>query len=261
VITHVVISDVHGNYRALERLLHKTGTLTSRGKHPDHRVVFVGDVVNLAPLQPGFDDLEALKMAVTVADLILLGNHELPYLAPGRPGSYFVGYQPPVGDLAHEINVAQRDGHFIAAAVIHGWLITHAGLHPYWQERYGWSAGTPARMVGEWLNDHFYDWLTHSTGEGAVFDSVSALRGGRDPVGGIFWADMKEHKEARNRNRIPQIFGHTALSTNPVLFPQQEGAPFWCIDSGFPTVTALVKRGSGNWQPYTASVGDEEDAG
>jgi hypothetical protein len=45
---------------------------------------------------------------------------------------------------------------------------------------------------------------------------VDSVRGGDDPVGGIFWCDFRSISPSIEAWKIPQIFGHTPTSKNGV---------------------------------------------
>jgi hypothetical protein len=72
-----IIGDVHGHAGALRRLLRALNYEEADGlfRHPDRRVVFVGDFVDRGPEQ-----LEVLQIAKAMCDagsaLAVMGNHE-----------------------------------------------------------------------------------------------------------------------------------------------------------------------------------------
>jgi hypothetical protein len=81
-----IIGDVHGHADALRRLLQAMGYQEEDGvfRHPDRRVIFVGDFVDRGPKQ-----LEILQIAKTMCDagaaLAVMGNHEFNALGWASP--------------------------------------------------------------------------------------------------------------------------------------------------------------------------------
>ena len=71
-----IIGDVHGQFEALQNLLHYLG-YTPDGRHPQGRkIVFVGDLVDRGPDSPAV--LQWFKEAHTAGNaFMVLGNHEL----------------------------------------------------------------------------------------------------------------------------------------------------------------------------------------
>lgn len=73
-----VIGDVHGHAGALERLLVAMGYRETDGayRHPERRVVFLGDLIDRGPDQLRTLDI-ARRMVEAGSALMVLGNHEL----------------------------------------------------------------------------------------------------------------------------------------------------------------------------------------
>jgi hypothetical protein len=89
-----IIGDIHGHSEALTALLSKMGYEQKNGtwRHPERKVIFVGDFVDLGPKQ--VDTVMIAKhMVETGSALAVMGNHELNAIAwylpdPANPGEY-----------------------------------------------------------------------------------------------------------------------------------------------------------------------------
>ncbi len=81
-----IIGDIHGHAEVLHRLLQKMDYREDDGvfRHPDRRVIFVGDFVDRGPEQR-----EVLRMARSMCDagtaLAVMGNHEFNALGWAEP--------------------------------------------------------------------------------------------------------------------------------------------------------------------------------
>ncbi|WP_289005032.1 metallophosphoesterase, partial [uncultured Kingella sp.] len=75
-----IIGDVHGQFEALQNLLHYLG-YSPAGKHPQGRkLVFVGDLIDRGPDSPAVADWA--KQAIHAGNaFMVLGNHEINLLA------------------------------------------------------------------------------------------------------------------------------------------------------------------------------------
>ena len=75
-----IIGDVHGQFEALQNLLHYLG-YSPAGKHPQGRkLVFVGDLIDRGPDSPAVADWA--KQAIRAGNaFMVLGNHEINLLA------------------------------------------------------------------------------------------------------------------------------------------------------------------------------------
>ncbi len=75
-----IIGDVHGQFEALQNLLHYLG-YSPTGKHPQGRkLVFVGDVIDRGPDSPAVVDWAKQAIRAGNAFMVLV-NHELNLLA------------------------------------------------------------------------------------------------------------------------------------------------------------------------------------
>lgn len=96
-----IIGDIHGEYDALERLLHHLG-YTSMGTHPQGRkIVFIGDFCDRGPSSVSVIELVQHLMAQGTAHAIL-GNHEINVLCDDpKDGSGWYFDSRYTSDLPH----------------------------------------------------------------------------------------------------------------------------------------------------------------
>jgi hypothetical protein len=253
----VVIGDVHGRWWALEELLVKTGASDEMGfKDPDTHVIFVGDIANLGHGTRKQDTL-ALDTAIAYGDEFILGNHEAPFVVHGMSG--FAGmHRPSSLDDGTQYALRALRSRWQAATSVDGWLITHAGLHPHWQERFPEIPENAARELNERLA------ITMKGGARfEVIEAIGSYRGGSGEFGGVLWMDAWELMEDLDDNHIKQVFGHTALRST--FNPSVDNRPrcienqFWMVDVGSGEdgcLGALVREPGEDWIPMSVFVKD-----
>lgn len=212
-----VFGDIHGRYEALIRLLEYAGIVEDGERvQDDFQVVSIGDLANVVAVDVNGDKecLTALKDGLI--DIALIGNHEAPLIFPSMS---FGGYyrDPEVGAVYNHL---ERMGKLVPSMLIGGTLLTHAGVHRYFDFLSPQEANDAINYVYENWSDlngnneeKFYFQNNIDIPKYMVLDAVSAKRGGGYPMGGILWADYDEPK---NKN-FSQIFGHTPTAKGPVL--------------------------------------------
>lgn len=233
-----VIGDVHGHVDRLQALLVKAGFMAWEDNlAPDlvptdltntARCIQLGDLGHYG-METKLRDRLVWQFAVENPWLrVLVGNHDMAVFNEGRHS--FRGYTPPdprTVRLMHE-----KAPGFADAA--HGYLLTHAGLHPSYV-----PLSAEAAKVGLVDRAKFMAALINLTCEGASFnvpvrDDISSFRGGPMAQGGILWRDFRE-----DLSDIPQVFGHTRAHN-----VRQIGSSF-CVD--------IAERDDGNlagiWLP------------
>lgn len=180
-----VVADAHGRLDLVQGLIRKAGA--ERG--PGRTIVQLGDLASCTA-GSAKDDLACLRAAPDLFDVLLIGNHEYPYLW----GPVFRGFwsDPEVEQVVFSLpyEAAYSDGEF---------LVTHAGLTNTWQ-RWNPVALEGADAAARWLNE-----LWRGPDDWGIFDAISHRRGGNHRSGGILWADWSERKAAG----IRQVVGHT----------------------------------------------------
>jgi len=265
----VVIGDIHGDWEVALKLLKKTDVIDKLGRKKPHRhVTFIGDIGHWGHNAFG-GDYYALLIAAKYGDALIGGNHEGP-LALNLPR--FAGARARHMVAPEALRLLDRltaQGRWQAAAAIDGWLLTHAGLHPEYQERLRQFLASPEILADE-INRLFYQRLT-SHRKDPLFDSAGPIRGDDEEPGGVFWMDAREvvggpwlkpdgsllYPSLLDFNRVPQIVGHTASMSgkaNPA--PMFYGDSFIVNDVGAGLSgrgSALVKRQSQSiWTPVVS---------
>ncbi len=232
-----VIGDVHGHADRLQTLLDaagitmfKQGPMIQRpnGTYEEVEIVQLGDLGNFGKRPRG--DLEAYQLALKYRMVVLWGNHDRAVVDWNK--HIFKGYTfpPPV------LEAAMRAVHPRLAHHAHGYLLTHAGLHPYYVDLLGMRGLTAENMAAiimakkDKYPDHY-----------GVVDDIGPVRGGFAKQGGILWRDVREELAS-----IPQVFGHSSGSSIRTCLPDMRNARHsWCIDVGGHTDGRLA----GIWLP------------
>lgn len=201
---YTFVGDVHGKWEAVEHALSMDG-----------KVVFVGDLQD--SFDRGVEDhgrcfrlvLDAIKAGKAEC---IYGNHELSYMCREHRSSgwdkwrdaMFRVYEPEVRELFKPYLLLAPD-----------LLVSHAGLtNKIW---------VPAELTLDLLPRVLKDWWPDKY---SPMHWVGQKRGGRAPVGGLFWCDYRYEFEPVAGLR--QVFGHTQL--RPGEEWSKDGT--WCIDNG-----------------------------
>jgi len=171
----VVVGDLHGQYEIVEKVLKKT----------DYKVVFIGDYLDSYD-RPMIEQLHTLNLVLGAVrsqpDRIwaLRGNHEMSYLDPYMQCS---GYSY---ELKAQINQSVDMSPLLDYIWVDDWLISHAGV-----------SGKLLEKSGQTLEEYL---------DGEDYSQIGRARGGRDPVGGLYWCDWWREFEPIE---TPQIVGHS----------------------------------------------------
>lgn len=200
--TVLVIPDIHERAGTVERILDKYLPEVAE-------VVFLGDALDSF----FHSEASATRTLYLLKDVLqdermtyLLGNHCLHYLWPHMACS---GYRARTQSLFDSILTSEerhllRDLPNRTIVERHGWLLSHAGMHPDF---------LPGRDDPKWDPG----WLTAETKQARrnadakqqdhwLF-AVSKWRGGDHRIGGPFWLDWNEFDDGPTVP--PQIVGHT----------------------------------------------------
>lgn len=279
----VVIGDIHGDWETLWRLLKKADVVDKLGhKKPHRHVTFIGDIGHWGHKVFG-GDYYALLIAAKYGDAFIGGNHEgsLVFDTPTFGGVHPRHLVSP--EALRLLDRMTSQGRWQAAVAIDGWLLTHAGLHPAYQEQLAEFISDPVALADQ-INFLFYKRLfTHKHQD--LFDSVGPIRSrigdqgydytmsGEDEPGGVFWMDAREmvgaswvkadgsicYPSILDRNRVKQIVGHTASINGPANpGPMFYGDSFIVNDVGSGLSgrgSALVKSADQTaWTPLTVTT-------
>jgi len=177
----LVVGDLHGRYEVAEKALAS-----------EYNVVFVGDYLDSYDRTSG-ECLDTLRLVTGAAQdpgrsgsvVALSGNHELSYL-----GHTCSGYD---GETASGLWEAW-DKWLLDYVWCEGFLISHAGV---------------SNNLLEWTGTTLGKYLNHS-----LLTEVGYARGGRVPIGGLFWCDWFEEFEPIPDT--PQIVGHSGYRPHGV---------------------------------------------
>jgi len=217
----LVIGDVHGHADRLRALLEQ-----ERPHERGARVIQLGDLGHFGE-HTMVGDLECWRMALEgEVDTVLWGNHDRAVIDTRH---MFGGYCSPPPETVEVINQVDGQGRLKLAEEAHGWLLTHAGLHP--QIRYMPEAGevdrTDPRALADWINTNppspFRPRLYG--GSRSIVDAIGPHRGGGSTFGGVLWRDIQE----KLYDGVPQVFGHSANRKHAV---RGEADRWYCVDIG-----------------------------
>lgn len=231
----VIIGDVHARPDALFSLLRDVGVLDARGRRRRNGwVVQVGDLLDRRATPE--ENLATAQLAAEALDVVLVGNHEWRLLNEAD------------SDHGCALATLANQGWPHAAAASHGWLVTHAGVHPLLAED---LPRDPADCAAE-INHRWHRDLRQRERD-PLFSWVGPGRGGPDPCGGIFWMHSAEWPKGA---AAPwgQIAGHV-----PRREPKLLDGPRWAIDvrcSGRSERLAAVVRpeGADGWRPVVVKA-------
>lgn len=229
----LVIPDIHENLVFLKYII------THEDLNSFDHVVLLGDYFDpWGVAHPDADNLR--KVAETLLGLkqhlgdrlhLLCGNHDLPYYAlrpvcgknSGKP-NFVIGQwlRNTTYDRAAIINAIWDESFWKSlkgAALLDGWLFSHAGVHPEW-----WPKDVSEPLAAYNLfQERWHTAIDNIFVEAIdpIFDAGIA-RGGEAPYGGPLWLDWDQ--EFEDALGLPQIVGHTRGAKL-----RQKGRSF-CID-------------------------------
>jgi len=193
----LVIGNVHGRLSKVEKFLKYK---------PEETHIFTGDYVDSFNASDE-EILYTLKKVIESDAILLLGNHDIHYLT----NSPFMcsGYNYHMTKGLNEIYEEFID-RFVPVTEVDGFVITHGGISEGLSQRFIKGA-MKENSVSEILIAEWNEFLK-SRKKGSVIFNIPRCRGGRDPFGGIFWADYRDEKFYD----IPQIFGHSKVLGNRI---------------------------------------------
>jgi hypothetical protein len=214
----LVIGDVHGHYDRLLDLLQTAGILDEHGQRIDHQsqTLQVGDLGHFGDNLTGswLGDQRCWELAWEALDGVLWGNHDWALRDPKRA---FHGYVRPRGETVQALQRMQAAGRLGIAVGLHGYLITHAGLHAAMNALVQEHQGDPVAIAAALEED------VERSAQGEhvpVIDNVSHHRFGGDRWGGVLWCDWNE-KRARG---LRQIVGHSVSHRTGTVRRDNQGS-------------------------------------
>lgn len=255
-----VVPDIHGRYDSLRALLLQAGVINEDDQRTDvadsenqriFRVVSIGDLAN-ATLMDVNGDEQCLSKARDWFDYLILGNHESGYLFTNMG---FNGYYeaPHLKSLYCQL---EREGIVVPAVAIGNTLLTHAGVHEYFE--FGTAGEAFDAIYDVWENyfryqddidTKFYFRKQIEIPKALLLDAVSSRRGGATPFGGFLWSDWQEPKNVK----FNQIVGHTPVKYGPIVTEFKGSGVFHAnIDCG-------AKKGLTPWGVWLDEDGQIEE--
>lgn len=208
----LILSDVHHKYKKAQKLIDevKADKVIHLGDHQDNFGDGVGNAVATAKWTR--DRLDA-------GDIILLGNHDLPYWFWNDKHDWGCGWTPDKHRAIQSIIPEYDRLKFKLWVECEGWILSHAGFTAMYAD----LIPNPLTFLEETLWRGF----THP-----LIYHVGASRGGVGGGGGVLWLDWNDFKRENALKGVAwkQIVGHTPLSY-PSGKKRQDGNIDWCIDT------------------------------
>lgn len=173
-----------------------------------------------------FKDIIEFKKAHSKNVILLLGNHDLHYLCIDKGSRY--DYLN-AGEIFNVLNQNRNLFQMAYEKEINGkrFIFSHAGISKRWLESHSLS-------LKGWNEENIVDWVNNAyfvrNGQFSIaLNDVSNYRGGFNYYGSMVWADFREYIKnlnfSENENDEDngligdyQIFGHTQLEENPIIW-------------------------------------------
>ena len=201
----LVFGDVHGHKDRLINLLKQEGVMTEGGERSEMEceVISLGDLGDFGR-RSAANDLYCYELVKDgLIDLVLWGNHDRAVMDNLHE---FGGYRKPAPTIRHLMKSLEVNGKMKFAHAIHGYLLTHAGLHAEFDDipKPNGLDATDVYDVADYLNQKSQNGIID-----ACLNNVGHCRGGNARYGGILWRDFNEPLYGK----VPQIFGHSSNET------------------------------------------------
>ena len=222
----IVIGDIHGELNGFREILRNAGLIdgNENWNGGDNVLIQTGDVIDRGPYSREVADfLRKLQQEAPGANgevIRLCGNHELMLL---QHNFSYVNFKDPESFIA-ELKEEIAGGAVRAAYTDGNRLYTHAGLRSAIRETLvvemkSVTPTTKSKKINLFnLSDHINKIFRDCVEKGELYTHpifhVEPIRGGVDPVGGIFWCDFSTISPSAEAWMIPQIFGHTPSKKN-----------------------------------------------
>jgi hypothetical protein len=204
---YLVIPDIHNNHTLAEALIAKV--------NPEH-TIFLGDYFD------NFDDTyeDVANTAVWLAWSVteknrthLTGNHDIHYRFADNSGVRCGGYDQGKSVVINNRVKPEHWKRLKYFANVGDWILSHAGVHPYWidpvkfreDENFTVSKET---LINKLERDSVDCDKQLTNGKSHWFEISGHARNHHSPyVGGLLWCDFD--LEFRPTRGIHQIIGHT----------------------------------------------------
>jgi len=218
----LIFSDVHEQVDLLDQLLTAV---------PHDRAIGHGDFFDDYCTSPAKVQRTAEWIRSHLNDFdSVLGNHDVPYFYGATTGHYNCpGYSRERGTLVRTILGPEHWQKFTLHAWVDGWLVAHAGVHPYLFR----AAGIKLDPEGmkEVIDYACSDALRAlRLGQRHFMVGWGSDRGGDDQVvGGINWLDWNSLQAIPGLN---QLVGHT-YDPDKIRSKVTPESQNFCLDTGF----------------------------
>lgn len=196
------------------------------------RVVFLGDYFDCLNDTPHL----ARKTALWVREqmkrpdaVFLLGNHDVAYMFPKSPTLTCTGFTHEKSKSIRSVLGPEHWSRFQLAHFEQGWLLSHAGIHPFWIKE----------VSSKWILARCNKALKKAKKHGMdPMLGVGHDRGGLQQFGGPLWIDWDTFEPVAGIN---QIVGHT--SGLEVRKKITDNSKNYCIDVRHASAAALLCDG------------------
>lgn len=214
--TIIAVGDVHGELEGLREILRHARVLGDRDRWigGDRILVQTGDMIDRGPQsREAYALLGKLQAEAPVTSgtvIRLIGNHELELLQ----GNYRWANYPRPKAFQETLRSDVLSGAVRGAYAGQGYLFTHAGVrgdmqkHLLQGETVGSGEGKIIEVLAAKINRLLIEAVAGNHFTDLIF-RIGRSRGGRHPVGGVFWEDASLMMASARAGVIRQVFGHT----------------------------------------------------
>ena len=216
----LIVPDIHGRSFWKETVARHFSAQPDDAPEEERKVVFLGDYLDPYPREriSMFKAMDVLRDVIELKRMhpddvvLLLGNHDMSYIMPGRfrcsRHDYF--YEQDANKLFWD-NIDMFS--FVHTCCIRDkrYIFSHAGITP------GWSiSGLAIKNMDDVISICSQGLSSQELIDALRF--VSLKRGGRNVYGSMIWADLSEFDDYSPHSANDyQVFGHTQQSDTPIV--------------------------------------------
>lgn len=231
----LVIPDLHGHHELLVALLHEADVpLAPTARFiAGVRTVQLGDLANCVR-ESRKDDLTILRIARELLDVVLVGNHEYPYLVSPEGPSFsritFHGFAY-FNDVDEALGLLRASGILKPLLLVGQTLLTHAGVAEELAKEHGLPSAVKA--AGKLQRT----WRVRDGQDSPLYAQIGPRRRGLyehqarqfglPTCGGVLWSDWSEP-----RADFMQVHGHTPCHDGPEVRTRASGMQAINLDIG-----------------------------
>lgn len=217
----LILGDVHGHYDRLRALLLQEGLIDEDDKRlrSEIRIIQLGDLGHNG-YDTSYPDGDRLCYeAVDKWDLeFILGNHDAALIHRKHIFSGYARYTLSEDMFKIALPIVRSAP---LAKSVHGYLITHAGVHSHYGQKLSHDPDEAAAEINA---------QNPEEGFSPIRDDIPYIRGGSSPYGGVLW----RHDPSSLSHRWPQIFGHSVQFDDIKMIANRKdkNKPHYNIDLG-----------------------------